>query len=281
MKVCPTCHTAYEEEILRFCIKDGTPLEAGGAPDFVGLEGPVEEDDSGEITVVRTPEAPPPQPRDTEAAPEQAPRAAQAVRATVGTRVPDSRAERRPSAAYQVPPAQPNIFKVVVLTILGTLTVLGGIGLLVWSLTGAGEPATDANSNLNTAADANLDTNLDMTGFNFNMRTNVNSNANANANANVNINANANVNSNVNVNANRPNANANSDSNINANTNINRPNANRPNANVNGTVRPSPTATPVPVPEPVRTPAVNRAVNAPANIRPQNPEITRPRNVNR
>ena len=26
MKYCPTCNTRYDEEILRFCMKDGTPL---------------------------------------------------------------------------------------------------------------------------------------------------------------------------------------------------------------------------------------------------------------
>ena len=57
MKYCPTCETRYDEEILRFCMKDGTPLLEEEEPKFVAM--PSEsldeslEDDAGDVTVVR------------------------------------------------------------------------------------------------------------------------------------------------------------------------------------------------------------------------------------
>ena len=37
MKYCPTCKTRYDEEILRFCMKDGTPLVEEEEPNFVEM----------------------------------------------------------------------------------------------------------------------------------------------------------------------------------------------------------------------------------------------------
>ena len=56
MKFCPTCETRYDEEILRFCTKDGTPLVDENQPNFIqmpseSLEMPEEE--PGEETIVR------------------------------------------------------------------------------------------------------------------------------------------------------------------------------------------------------------------------------------
>src|SRR5690606_31137085 len=57
MKYCPTCDTRYDEEILRFCMKDGTPLIDEAEPNFV--EMPSEsigelEDEPDDVTVIRT-----------------------------------------------------------------------------------------------------------------------------------------------------------------------------------------------------------------------------------
>lgn len=65
MKYCPTCETTYDEEILRFCIKDGTPLVEQKEPEFkeIPSEAP-DADDVGEQTVIRrnSPVTPPPIP---------------------------------------------------------------------------------------------------------------------------------------------------------------------------------------------------------------------------
>src|SRR5215207_5762947 len=56
MKYCPTCETRYDEEILRFCMKDGTPLLDEEEPKFVAM--PSEslndvDDEPDDVTVVR------------------------------------------------------------------------------------------------------------------------------------------------------------------------------------------------------------------------------------
>src|SRR5690606_2325578 len=60
MKYCPTCETRYDEDILRFCMKDGTPLLEEAEPNFIqipseSLEPPqvADEDDPSEHTVIR------------------------------------------------------------------------------------------------------------------------------------------------------------------------------------------------------------------------------------
>ena len=47
MKYCPTCETRYDEDILRFCMKDGTPLLDEAEPNFV--EMPSESLDVAEV----------------------------------------------------------------------------------------------------------------------------------------------------------------------------------------------------------------------------------------
>jgi hypothetical protein len=66
MKYCPTCETRYDEEILRFCMKDGTPLLEEDEPKFVAMpsesiDEPIE-DDPGDVTVVRRNIPVPPEP---------------------------------------------------------------------------------------------------------------------------------------------------------------------------------------------------------------------------
>ncbi len=53
MRFCPTCQTRYDEEILRFCTKDGTPLLEEDQPSFTELPSESVEDDFGEETVIR------------------------------------------------------------------------------------------------------------------------------------------------------------------------------------------------------------------------------------
>jgi len=56
MKFCPTCETQYDEEILRFCTKDGTPLVDENQPNFTEMPSEsfeASEADLGEETIVR------------------------------------------------------------------------------------------------------------------------------------------------------------------------------------------------------------------------------------
>ena len=65
MKFCPTCQSRYDEEILRFCTKDGTPLIDEEEPNFTELPSESAADDESEETIVRRKSAgsiPPSQP---------------------------------------------------------------------------------------------------------------------------------------------------------------------------------------------------------------------------
>ena len=58
MKYCPICQTRYDEEIMHFCTKDGTPLIDEEEPNFVempseSLETAAAENDLDEETVIR------------------------------------------------------------------------------------------------------------------------------------------------------------------------------------------------------------------------------------
>ena len=64
MKYCPTCETRFDDEVMRFCTKDGTPLIDEEQPNFTALPieeldrpaepiVPDDEDDAAEVTVVR------------------------------------------------------------------------------------------------------------------------------------------------------------------------------------------------------------------------------------
>jgi hypothetical protein len=76
MKYCPTCETRYDEDILRFCMKDGTPLLEEAEPNFVEMPSEsldateVDPDDPSEHTVIRRNiPVPPPPPAEIEQPP--------------------------------------------------------------------------------------------------------------------------------------------------------------------------------------------------------------------
>jgi TonB family protein len=75
--------------------------------------------------------------------------------------------------------AKPNTFKIVVLTVLGTLAVVAIAGTGLWFLQKDNRPATNVNTNI---SDTNLNTNLNLENFNFNSAGNFNTNTNANTN---------------------------------------------------------------------------------------------------
>ena len=180
MKYCPTCETRYDEEILRFCMKDGTPLLEEEEPKFVAM--PSEsldevEDDAGDVTVVR---------RNVPVPESEAERPRIVVPTYEEARRQESRARVAPP---YYPPPKANTAKVVILTILGTLAVVGLIGAGVWMLQRGNNNNSNVNANTNTNANVNANTNLGIdTNFNFNLNANFNSsgsNLNTNINANV------------------------------------------------------------------------------------------------
>jgi len=195
MKFCPTCETQYDEEILRFCTKDGTPLVDENQPNFTempseSLETP--EADLGEETMVRYKP-----PKDILPEPEPQPdiERSEAPRIIISTSEQQKREQNvrsRQIPPYQPIPPKPNTGKTVLLTILGTLAVLTvALGLFVFL---RDEQPASNNLNVNTnPPDTNLNTNLNYGASNFNLSTIPNSNVNTNFNVSFNTNINANL----------------------------------------------------------------------------------------
>lgn len=181
MKYCPTCKTRYDEEILRFCMKDGTPLLEEEEPKFVtmpseSLDEPAD-DDPNDVTVVR---------RNVEVPPESE---TGRPRIVVPTYEEAREQQQRARGVGYNPPPKSNTAKVVILTILGTLAVLGVAAAGIWFV----QRDDSANSNLNANANANVNVNANTnlgidTNFNFNLNANFNSSTNLNANVNANAN---------------------------------------------------------------------------------------------
>jgi TonB family protein len=180
MKYCPTCETRYDEEILRFCMKDGTPLLDEEEPKFVAMPSDslneVEDDDPSDVTVVR---------RNIPIPPEQE---SERPRIVVPTYEEARRQEARARVAPPYQPPRGNTAKVVFLTILGTVAVLSVIGAGVWFLTRDNSANTNTNANANANVNINANTNLGIdANFNFNLNGNFNSNFNVNTNINANL----------------------------------------------------------------------------------------------
>lgn len=193
MKYCPTCETRYDEEVLRFCMKDGTPLLDEDEPNFVEMPSEsleeTEEDNPDEVTVIRRNiPVPLPLPDDFEEesfAPEQPP-PPRIVVPTTPEPFADQHRSRVAAAPYQEPSS--NTAKVVFLTMFGTIVLLGMGAAIFWML----QKDNANNSNINTNANfltinTNVNTNLGIDG-NFDFNTNTNSNTSANINTNTNTN---------------------------------------------------------------------------------------------
>lgn len=197
MKYCPTCKTRYDEDILRFCMKDGTPLLDEAEPNFIEMPSeslavePVE-DDPSEVTVIRrnAPSVPPvpelpPEPEDFSVSEPPHRPVSGGQRIVVPTFEEQQRAERaRIAAQYQQPPRKSNTILVVFLTMIGTVFVLGLGAAGFWFLQ---RDRTAANANANGNANQNANVGLNTT-FDFNLNGNFSTPA---PNINVNVNANA------------------------------------------------------------------------------------------
>ena len=191
MKYCPKCDKRFDEDIIRFCTIDGTPLVEEGEPKFTempseNLEVP-DDDDPGEITVIRrktsVPILPPDFVKDTSF---KASELGERVVIPTTSEPVLQQVRPRTSVAY-FPPPESNTAKTVVLTILGTVVVLClGAGLF-WFL----QKETPANRNTNLNANlGNVNTNLNTSlpidsNFNFNTSPSFGTNVNTNLNANV------------------------------------------------------------------------------------------------
>ena len=193
MKYCPACQTKYDEEILRFCTKDGSPLIDENQPKFTEL--PSESvDDYGEETVIRrkTPE-PIPQPGG-DGFEEKSDFSESTNRIVIPAteREQQIRTKTSPSIRDTPLPKESNTLVVVLLTIIGTIVVISAAFGVFWLL---GSKSGSENINVNTnfnAFDGNINANegLDNTLFDGNFNFNANSNLNINANSNVNSNTN-------------------------------------------------------------------------------------------
>lgn len=280
MRFCPTCQTRYDEEILRFCTKDGTPLLEETPPNFTEL--PSAADDLSEETVIRrnAPAANVPVTEKINVPPTQ-------PRIVIPTKETQNQPVRtKTTASYrQPPPKKSNTGKIVLLTVLGTLIALmaSGIVYLFASRENSGDSNQNkiVNANFNSI-DVNLNANLGASPpANFNFNVNVNGNANTNANTNTNTNLNTNTKTltpkpspkpttNANVNANATNANANANA---SNSNLATPTVPRPSVTPPPPPAPKPSPSPAPANRPVNAGVLNgRAVNLP---KPAYPPIAR------
>lgn len=262
MKFCPTCKTRYDEEILRFCTKDGTPLVDEEQPNFTALPS---ENDLDEETVIRRKNQPPVLPTeqpdsdvDFETGRNSSPRIVIPMSGEEVSEEPRREAVRTkvtPSIRRQPLERKSNTAKIVFLTILGTIVILAGASGIFWFLSNRHSNDGNQNKNFNTSfnsIDINLNTNLNVD--------------NSLANFNYNINTNANVNANANLKTPTPTKTptATPTPNGNANNNTNSPinmdmNALPPPSNGNTAPRPSPSITPRPSPSGEPS---NRPVNA-------------------
>jgi TonB family protein len=195
MKYCPTCETRYDEDILRFCMKDGTPLVDEAEPTFIEMPSediaaaPPADDSPEEVTVIRRNvpvPAPPPanviDDDDDDFAATPPPRSAERIVVPTYEQQRQEEQARVRATQYNAPPQRTNTALIVILTIIGTVGVLTVVGAAIYFLA-TGNKNGNANLNANLAnANTNLNTNLGIdANFNFPQNVtvpNINTNAN-------------------------------------------------------------------------------------------------------
>lgn len=234
MKICPACQTTYTDDSLRFCMKDGTPLNSFQEP-----PAPETEDEPTVFAPQHSPKMvvplDEPEPETPAAAPPIAP-----------VNQPKPQAPQRKS----------NAGILIALGVLGVLALVGIGGFGAWLLLGS------RGNRTNEIAAGNSNANL-----NHNANLGANENLAANANGNGNLNLNANLKSptptptrtptptptpaNRNANLNNANSVLNSNVNLAPNSNLQRPS-------------PTPVATPTPQRPPQPTTVTGGVVNGKA-----------------
>lgn len=184
MKYCPVCQTRYDEEIIRFCTKDGAPLVEEN-PSFTAMpsESLIQDDEDGEETIIRR----------NQPAPVSNLSGANSQRIVIPTGEVNAEPVRAKTQTVYQPPPKSNTAATVMLTILGTFAVLGGLGGIWYLLRGNnsnGANANKTNVNFNAAsntANFNVNFNADNSLATLNPNTNFNAVSNANFNANANL----------------------------------------------------------------------------------------------
>lgn len=273
MKFCPVCKTSYDEEILRFCTKDGTLLVENSQPNFTALPS---ENDLGEDTVIRR-KTPAPIPASAQPVPDfddeperisspriVIPMADEPFAEETPPRREPVRTMMTESIRRQPPPQKSNTAMVVALTVLGTIVLLGAGGVIFWALSNRdnSNQNTSYNTNLNSV-DINLNTNLAVGNSLANFNAALNANANANGNANINANANIKTPTPTRTPTPTPEVNANVNANFNGATNANSKLPPPPSVSDTPTPRPSFSPSPRPSASPSNQSApANRPVNA-------------------
>lgn len=196
MKFCPVCQTRYDEEILRFCTKDGTPL-VDENPSFAEMPSESEaSDDIGEETIIRrnppkntapTPAGQPDFELDDEV---EGPESGQRIIISTGGEKEKEPVRAKAEPRYEPPPQKSNTALVVLATMFGTFTVLAVLAG-AWYILAKRETAnSNTNKNVNTNAvipvsNLNTNFNVDNSLANFNTSSNGNVNTNTNVNANL------------------------------------------------------------------------------------------------
>lgn len=276
MKFCPTCQTKYDEEILRFCIKDGTPLVDEKQPEFTEIPSETADDDIGEQTVIRrnkpsTP-LPPPVIADTGAGsgdipgpPPGADEENESKRIVISTsgepkeQTIRARETALPSSRHSQP-KKSNAALIALVSIFGTMIVLGGMVGIFWFLTSQNSADSNQNANINTNLDENLDNNFNADDLLDDINAgNANDNANLDDNTNVNTETPTPTKTPTPTPTPSPTPDENSNVNTNANTNSNPTNSNSQTPATSPT--PASTATPTPVKTPTPSANTNQVVN--------------------
>lgn len=159
MKLCPSCQTEYEDEIIRFCPRDGTPVVDKNNPDFSA------QPDFGEETIIR---------HNRQVSRDFKPQI------IIPASEPDYAVARYQEPFYTQNGQSSNLISVILLTIIATVSLLSigfFAGYLVFSSRSNDKNAisnTNANQNINVNRAVNSNTNY---GFNGSV-TNMNINAN-------------------------------------------------------------------------------------------------------
>ncbi len=159
MKLCPSCQTEYEDEIIRFCPRDGTPVVDKNNPDFSV------QPDFGEETIIR---------HNRQASQDFKPHI------IIPASEPDYSVARYQEPFYTQNGQSSNLTSVILLTIVATVSLLGigfFAGYLVFSNRSNDKNAvsnTNANQNINVNRAVNGNTNYGFNGSVTNMSINGN-----------------------------------------------------------------------------------------------------------
>ncbi|MGI8668857.1 MAG: TonB family protein [Aridibacter sp.] len=263
MKYCPTCQTEYDEEIIRFCTKDGTPLIEDD-PKFTELPSETSEeieDDEEVQTVIsrKKPIASETANLSTADIPEADKEDSQRI--VISTKEDEKQQNVRPKQAVPPPPVKKtNTAFVILLTVFGTLAIIVGTIVVYSFLTSDNNENANENININADVNENPDDNFNSDDLLDN--NNVNENSDENLNLNTNIDENLSIktpNPTPPPKTPTPKPNENTNTNTNVNINVNLPNTNATATPIPAT--PRPTVAPTSVPTPIPPANTNRPVN--------------------